>query len=48
MNCLIVTGLQAKVDNGIQAVGQKQAAVETWWDGLTPAQQTKPGEHRQI
>ena len=37
-----LTGLQGKVDNGIQAVGQKQAAVETWWDGLTPAQQQNP------
>ena len=37
-----MAGIQAKVDNGIQAVGQKQAAVETWWDGLTPAQQKNP------
>ena len=37
-----VTGLQAKVDNGIQSVGQKQAAVTTWWDGLTTAEQKNP------
>src|SRR5688572_135704 len=26
------SGFQAKVDNGIQAVGDKQVAVDSWWD----------------
>jgi hypothetical protein len=35
-------GLQTKVDNGIQAVGDKQVAVDAWWNSLTPPQQQNP------
>jgi hypothetical protein len=35
-------GLQLKVDNGLQAVGDKQVAVDTWWNMLTPPQQQNP------
>jgi len=36
------SGLQAKVDNGIQAVTDKQEAVDTWWNDLTPIEQKNP------
>lgn len=36
------SGLQAKVDNGIQSVGDKQVAVDSWWNALTPPQQQNP------
>jgi hypothetical protein len=35
-------GLQTKVDNGIQSVADKQAAVDTWWGNLTPLEQANP------
>lgn len=35
-------GLQTKVDNGIQAVGDKQAAVDNWWNSLTMLEQANP------
>lgn len=35
-------GLQVKVDNGLDAVAQKQIAVDTWWDGLTDLEQKNP------
>lgn len=35
-------GLQAKVDAGLQAVGEKQEQVDTWWTGLTPLEQNNP------
>lgn len=39
---LPVEDLQARVDNGLTKVGDKQLQVETWWTGLTPAQQQNP------
>ena len=33
---------QAKVDAGFVKVAEKQTSVDTWWDGLTPAQQANP------
>src|SRR5687767_974674 len=36
------SGFQAKVDNGIQAVGDKQVAVDSWWDGLSSVEQKNP------
>lgn len=33
---------QEKVDNGLEAVAQKQESVDTWWEGLTPIQQANP------
>jgi hypothetical protein len=35
-------GLQSQVDAGLQKVDQKQASVDTWWSGLTPAEQLRP------
>ena len=35
-------GLQTKVDNGLQAVGDKQEAVDTWWGGLSSIEQNNP------
>ncbi len=35
-------GLQARVDNGIQKVGDIHQQVDTWWEGLTPAEQKNP------
>lgn len=37
-----VDGLQEKVDAGMENVAEKQASVETWWDGLTPVEQRNP------
>lgn len=34
--------LQAKVDNGIANVGNKQQQVDTWWNGLTGLEQANP------
>jgi hypothetical protein len=34
--------LQAKVDQGIQTVGEKQVGVDDWWMGLTPIEQKNP------
>ena len=34
---------QGKVDNGLAKVSENQTKVDTWWDGLTPAQQANPG-----
>jgi hypothetical protein len=36
-------GLQTKVDNGLQAVDDKQVAVDSWWNGLSAIDQNKPG-----
>jgi len=33
---------QAKVDNGLAKVSENQQKVDTWWDGLTPAEQKNP------
>lgn len=35
-------GAQEKVDAGLATVAQKQESVDTWWAGLTPAQQANP------
>lgn len=34
--------LQEKVDQGIISVGEKQVAVDEWWNGLTEIQQNNP------
>jgi hypothetical protein len=34
--------LQAKVDQGIQKVGDTQNKVDNWWAGLTPVEQKNP------
>lgn len=39
---LPIDDLQTKVDNGIQNVEDKQIAVDTWWEGLTPVEQKNP------
>jgi len=39
---LPIDDLQTKVDNGIQNVEDKQVAVDTWWEGLTPVEQKNP------
>ena len=33
---------QQKVDNGLTKVSENQTKVDTWWNGLTPAQQNNP------
>lgn len=35
-------GLQAKVDQGMQAVDQKQIGVDNWWNGLSSIEQKNP------
>lgn len=35
-------GLQEKVDAGITRVAETQAAVDSWWNGLTPIEQKNP------
>lgn len=35
-------GLQARVDAGIQKVGDAQTGVNTWWDGLSSVEQKNP------
>ena len=35
-------GLGAKIDAGMDKVGQAQADVDTWWNSLTPPQQANP------
>lgn len=37
-----VSGLQTKVDNGLQTVADKQVAVDTWWNGLSSIEQKNP------
>ncbi len=37
-----VSGLQTKIDNGIQTVANAQVQVDTWWSNLTPPQQNNP------
>ena len=37
-----VDGLQEKVDAGMENVAEKQAAVDSWWEGLTPIDQKNP------
>jgi hypothetical protein len=39
---LPIDGLQAKVDDGIQRVGEAQQQVDTWWNGLSQIEQTNP------
>jgi hypothetical protein len=39
---LDLTGLQTKVDNGITKVTDAYTGVETWWSGLSDAQQNNP------
>ena len=35
-------GAQAKVDQGLAKVDEKQVQVDNWWNGLSPADQAKP------
>jgi hypothetical protein len=35
-------GLQAKVDQGMQNVAQKQTGVDNWWNGLSNVEQKNP------
>lgn len=35
-------GLEQKIDNGIDKVGDAQDQVDAWWSGLTPPQQANP------
>lgn len=35
-------GLQEKVDNGIQKVGETQMQVDAWWNGLSNLEQNNP------
>ncbi len=37
-----VDGLQEKVDAGMENVAEKQAGVDSWWEGLTPIEQKNP------
>jgi opacity protein-like surface antigen len=37
-----VDGAQAKVDQAITAVGEKQVKADDWWASLTPAEQKNP------
>lgn len=37
-----LTNAQAKVDSGFTKIEENQTKVDTWWDGLTPAQQANP------
>ncbi len=39
---LPIEGLQAKVDESIENVAEKQIAVDEWWAGLTPIEQANP------
>jgi hypothetical protein len=36
------SGLQARVDNGIQKVSDTQYQVDAWWESLTPIEQRNP------
>lgn len=37
-----VDELQPKIDEGFEKVGNAQIKVDTWWDGLSPADQRNP------
>jgi hypothetical protein len=37
-----MTGIQGRVDQGIENVNQKHTDVENWWNGLTPPEQANP------
>lgn len=37
-----IDGLQEKVDNGIEKVGETQMEVDAWWTSLTPIEQNNP------
>jgi hypothetical protein len=39
---LQLDGAQAKIDQGIATVNDKQTQVDDWWNGLSNAEQTKP------
>ena len=39
---LDLSGIEAKVDNGITKVQTTQVQVDTWWTGLTPVEQKNP------
>lgn len=39
---LPLDGAQAKVDQGLATVNDKQAQVDNWWSGLSNAEQAKP------
>ena len=39
---LPIEGLQAKVDESMENVAEKQIAVDDWWAGLTPIEQANP------
>jgi hypothetical protein len=39
---LPLDGAQAKVDQGLATVNDKQAQVDSWWNGLSNVDQTKP------
>jgi hypothetical protein len=34
--------LQTKIDNGYAGINEAQTNVDTWWNGLTPAEQKRP------
>ncbi|WP_163397599.1 hypothetical protein [Flavobacterium fluviatile] len=34
---------QEKVDSGFEKIAENQTKVDNWWEGLTPAEQKKPG-----
>jgi hypothetical protein len=40
---LQLDGAQEKVDNGFEKVSENQTKVDTWWNGLNPAEQKNPG-----
>jgi hypothetical protein len=40
---LPIDGLQAKVDQGLQTVSATEAAVDSWWNSLSAAEQLDPG-----
>ena len=35
-------GINEKIDNGYQKIDEAQQNVDTWWNGLTPAEQQRP------
>lgn len=35
-------GAQERVDQALVKVGEKQTSVDNWWNGLTPAEQSRP------
>lgn len=41
-NFIDLSNAQEKVDNGLAKVNENQAQVDSWWNGLTPAEQKNP------